>query len=72
MSIELSLETLSVAEKVRLLESVWQSLCRHSGDVQSPEWHQEVLMERNRRLESDQASISSWSDAKARLLQVGR
>ena len=52
MSIELSLETLSVAEKVRLLESVWQSLCRHSGDVQSPEWHQEVLMERKRRLES--------------------
>jgi hypothetical protein len=72
MSIELSLETLSVAEKVRLLESVWESLCRYSGDVQSPEWHQEVLMERNRRLEAGQASISSWSDAKARLLQVGR
>jgi putative addiction module component (TIGR02574 family) len=71
MSIDLPLESLSVAEKVRLLESVWQSLCSHSGDVQSPEWHREVLEERKRRLEDGRATVSLWSDAKARLLQVG-
>jgi putative addiction module component (TIGR02574 family) len=72
MSIDLPLETLSVAEKVRLLESVWQSLCSHSGDVQSPEWHREVLEARNRRLEDGRATVSSWGEAKARLLQVDR
>ena len=72
MSMDLSLESLSVAEKVRLLESVWQSLCKHSGDVQSPEWHREVLEERKRRLEDGRATVSSWIEAKARLLQVGR
>ena len=29
---------MSVAEKVRILESVWQSPCAHPGDVTSPAW----------------------------------
>ncbi len=72
MSIEIQLETLSVSEKIRLLESVWDSLCRKSGDVRSPEWHREVLETRKRRLEDGRATVSSWSDAKARLLEVGQ
>lgn len=72
MSIDISLESLSVAEKVRLLESVWQSLCRHSGDVQSSEWHREVLESRKRRLNDGQATVSPWSEAKGRLLRVGQ
>lgn len=72
MPIELSLETLSVAEKVRLLEDVWQSLCSQSGDVRSPEWHREVLEIRKQRLENGRATVSPWGEAKARLLQAGR
>ena len=72
MSIEIPLDTLSVSEKVRLLESVWESLCKKSGDVQSPEWHREVLDIRKRRLEDGRAPVSPWSEAKARLLEVGR
>lgn len=72
MSLDLPLESLTVAEKVRLLESVWESLCRHAGDVQSPEWHREVLEERKRRHEDGRSTVSASSEAKARLLQVGR
>lgn len=71
MSIEPPLETLSVAEKVRLLESVWDSLCQRTGDVRSPDWHREVLEARTRRMAEGRASVSLWSEAKARLLQVG-
>lgn len=72
MSTDISIETMSVAEKVRLLETVWESLCAHPGDVQSPEWHREVLEDRRRRLEDGRATVSAWADAKARLLQLGR
>ena len=72
MSVDIQIETMSVAEKVQLLESVWQSLCTHPGDVRSPEWHREVLEERRRRLEDGRATISAWADAKARLMQLGR
>lgn len=72
MPIELPLDSLTVAEKVRLLESVWDSLCHQSGDVRSPQWHREVLEERAKRLSDGRASVSHWSEAKARLLQVGK
>ena len=72
MSVDIQIEALSVAEKVQLLESVWESLCSQPGDVQSPEWHREVLDERRRRLEDGRATISPWTDAKARLMQLGQ
>ena len=71
MSIELPLETLSVAEKIPLLESIWHSLCNQPGDVHSPAWHREVL-EAAKRLESGEATVSPWGEAKARLLQAGK
>lgn len=72
MSIEIPLDAMSVSEKVRLLETVWESLCSKSGDVRSPEWHHEVLEARRRRLEDGKATVSPWTEAKARLLQVGQ
>jgi putative addiction module component (TIGR02574 family) len=71
MSAKILLETLTVAEKIRLLESVWDSLCSEPTDVKSPDWHQEILESRQRRLDEGLATISPWSEAKARLLQVG-
>jgi putative addiction module component (TIGR02574 family) len=72
MATDISIETISVAEKMRLLESVWESLCAHATDVQSPDWHREVLEDRKRRLEDGRATVSTWADAKARLMQLGR
>ena len=73
MSTELPpLDQMTVAQKVQLLEAVWDNLCRETGDVRSPEWHRAVLEERTRRLETGQATVSSWADAKARLLKLGQ
>ncbi len=72
MSIDLPLDNMTVAEKVQLLEAVWDHLCREAGDVKSPEWHRDVLQERTRSLEMGKTSVSPWSDAKARLLKIGQ
>jgi hypothetical protein len=72
MNIDIPLDAMTVAEKVQLLESVWQSLCRHSDDVASPEWHQSILEERRSRLADGRASVSTWSDAKGWLLRIGQ
>jgi hypothetical protein len=71
MSIDIPLDNLSVAEKVQLLERVWENLCRQTGNVRSPDWHKAVLAERRRRLESGEAIVSSWADAKDRLMKLG-
>ncbi len=72
MSIEIPFDTLSVSEKVRLLESVWESLCSKPCDVRSPGSHRHVLETRKERLEDGRATVSPWGEAKARFLEVGR
>ena len=72
MLIDLPLENMTVAEKLRVMETVWASLCSKPADVASPDWHAKVLAERARRLESGEATVSKWSDAKQRLQDLGR
>ena len=69
---ELPLESMSAAEKVQLMEAIWSSLCKTPSDVQTPEWHREILAERTRRLEQGEATVSKWPDAKDRLLNLDR
>lgn len=73
MGIELSsdqLAALTVAEKVRLLQQVWQSLCAHPDSIASPDWHADVLMERRQRLLDGSATSIPWHEAKARLQRL--
>ena len=72
MSIELPLESMSIAEKLRIMETVWASLCQKPADFSSPEWHGKILANRARRLETGEATVSRWDDAKQRLQQLGR
>ena len=72
MAIDLPLDSLSVGEKLQILETVWASLCHNPADVASPDWHAKILAERTRRLESGEATVAPWSEAKQRLQNLGR
>ena len=72
MPIELSLNAMTIGEKVQLLEQVWDNLCQQSGDVRSPEWHSAILQERQRQIENGTMAVSSWSEAKERLQKLGK
>lgn len=57
-----------VAEKLKLMETLWDSLCGQSaGAMASPSWHAEVLQERLRRLASGEESTAPWHEAKERI-----
>ena len=73
MAIELSgdqLDAPTVAERVRLLEQVWQSLCCQPDTFASPDWHAHVLVERRKRLEEGSAKCIPWNEAKAQLQRL--
>ena len=72
MPIKLSLNAMTIGEKVQLLEQVWDNLCQQSGDVRSPEWHSAILQERQRQIENGTMAVSSWSEAKERLQKLGK
>jgi putative addiction module component (TIGR02574 family) len=57
-----------VAEKLKLLEALWDSLCAESDHAMaSPAWHAEVLEERLQRLAAGTEPTSPWREAKDRI-----
>ena len=59
---------LPLAERLRAMEALWDSLCRGAaGDALSPGWHAEVLSARAAALDAGTEKISSWADAKKRI-----
>lgn len=65
---DLEIASLPIAEKLQLMESLWDSLCREtSGSPEVPLWHGEVLAERIHRIDSGEEPVSSWTDAKRRI-----
>ena len=67
MSIELSLEKMTVPEKLALMERLWDDLSRRPENVPSPQWHGEVLAERIAAVREGRTEFVPWDDAKRRL-----
>ena len=64
----IDLAAMPVAEKLKLMETLWDSLCAQpAGDIGTPAWHGEVLEERLRRLASGEDSVAPWKEAKERI-----
>lgn len=71
MAIELPLDTMTTSEKLLALEAIWASLCAKPSEVNSPDWHEETLAERRRRVETGEATVSDWASAKKRIEKFG-
>lgn len=62
---QLELAAMPVAERLRLMEDLWDSLS--AGGEAVPAWHRNVLAARAERLDKGVEAISDWHDAKLRL-----
>jgi hypothetical protein len=67
MDITLPLDQMTIEEKLRAMELLWADLSRNEQQLQSPEWHEEVLREREARVESGEESPIDWEKAKKQL-----
>ena len=54
--------TLPASEKLNLIEQLWDRL--DESDVDSPDWHKEVLDDRKKRYENGELSLTSLEDFK--------
>ncbi|MEJ5366304.1 MAG: addiction module protein [Desulfosoma sp.] len=65
--INFPLSKLTVAEKLQLMEAIWDDLSRQDLAFDSPHWHEEVLKDREQALATGKATISDWEEAKERI-----
>lgn len=67
MNIELPLKQMSLAEKLRIMELLWDDLCRQEKAPSSPDWHREILQTRAKRIEEGKSEFMDWNEAKNKI-----
>lgn len=61
------IERLSRAEKLQVMEALWEDLSKSDEAVESPPWHHQTLRETELRVSSGQENIVDWEAAKREL-----
>ena len=62
-----SVRRMSADEKFTVINLIWQDIAA-SSDIPVPEWHFDVLKEREQSLADGTAQLVEWEDVKAELL----
>jgi len=65
--IQTELQSLSVAEKLQAMEALWDELCRRDDVVPVPQWHKDILGDRERLVQEGKARFVDWETAKKRI-----
>lgn len=70
MSTVLQLDQMTLEEKLRAMEELWDDLCEHEADVPVPRWQKSLLDERERLIEQGKAHFTDWETAKKRIAEA--
>jgi putative addiction module component (TIGR02574 family) len=63
----LNIDQLSVAQRILLVEEIWESIAEEAGEVPLTEPQRQDLQRRLAAYEADPKAGSSWEEVKARL-----
>ena len=61
------IESLTVAEKLLLMERLWEDLSKQPSNVEPPEWHGDVLAARLAAVNEGRTEFVDWNAVKERL-----
>ena len=67
MDAVLPLDQMTVEEKLRAMEAIWRSLSKLEDHVPVPDWHKQVLDERQRQIDAGEATFVSLEEMKERV-----
>ena len=67
MDAVLPLDQMTVEEKLRAMEAIWRSLSTREEQVPVPDWHKQVLDERQRQIDAGEARFVSLEEMKERV-----
>ena len=65
--IDIPLSKYSFAQKLNLMEIIWDDITKDEKVLESPGWHNEVLRDREEALATGKVKFSDWEKAKERI-----
>ena len=66
-STTIPIESLSLSEKLLLMERLWEDPSRHPSNVPPPDWHGDLLAARLSAVQEGRTTFVEWEVAKERL-----
>lgn len=67
MVMTLPLDTMTICDKLQMMETIWANLTQVPEEMPSPAWHRDVLAARMERVKKGESTYSDWVDVKARI-----
>ena len=67
MSDVLQIDRMTLEDKLRAMEALWDGLCRQPDALAVPQWHKDLLDARERLIEQGKARFSDWETARKRI-----
>ncbi|MGK5091027.1 addiction module protein [Deltaproteobacteria bacterium TL4] len=58
------IKNMSMIERLQSMEVLWDSLLENESEIESPEWHGEILAERKKQIESGRAEFVTLESLK--------
>jgi hypothetical protein len=66
--ITLPLKEMSIEEKIQTMELIWEDLCQQAEIFESPQWHQDILNQREAMLKAGDDAFLEWDEAKKKIM----
>lgn len=67
MNIDLHLKEMTIKEKLRIMETLWDDLRQHADQIPPAPWHGELLAKREAAVARGDAQFEDWEAAKQRI-----
>ncbi|PKL95038.1 MAG: addiction module antitoxin RelB [Gammaproteobacteria bacterium HGW-Gammaproteobacteria-8] len=67
MENQLPLETITIQEKLQMMEQLWEDLRRNAGELEPPAWHGETLAQRKAAALRGDEAPESWDEARQKI-----
>ena len=61
----IEIKKMSTIERLQAMEALWDSLMDEESEIESPQWHRDLIEERKRKIENGKAEFISLEELKA-------
>lgn len=62
------LRNLPLHEKLRMMEALWEGISPEEADLAVPQWHKDLLEDRENLIREGKAAFVEWESAKQQIL----
>jgi hypothetical protein len=57
-------EKMSTIERIQAMEVLWDALSHEEHEIESPRWHEKILLKRRERIESGETKFITFKQLK--------